>query len=351
MNVLSVSYPLAPVSPGTAGGAEQVLSMLDEALVAAGHGSIVIAPAGSQCRGTLLPIMPPGASLDDQRHAFARAETRAAIRTALRRFPIDLIHMHGLDFVDYLPEAGHPVIVTLHLPPSWYPRAAFHLQRPDTYLVCVSESQRRECPPESQIHAIVPNGVRLPKIERASQKGGYVVALGRICPEKGFHIAIDAATRAGIPLVIAGMVFGYRAHRDYFDNVLSPKLNGVHRFIGPVEGARKEQLLAGARCVLIPSLVSETSSLIAMEAAACGTPAVAFRRGALPEIIVDGETGYLVDTPDQMADAIRAARELSPSRCREYAFAHFSSHTMISRYFDLYESLITTQVLSAQKVA
>jgi glycosyltransferase involved in cell wall biosynthesis len=339
LTVLSVGYPLAPASPETAGGAEQILSIIDQALVAAGHRSVVIAPAGSRCRGTLLPISAVENRLGDAQRARACAETRAAIRSALRQFPIDIIHLHGIDFLEYLPPAGLPVVVTLHLPPPWYPSQAFRLDRPETYLVCVSESQRRQCSPWSAPEAVIPNGIRLEELEAEWKKGSYVVALGRICPEKGFDLALEAAEKAAVPLVLAGTVFGYKTHQDYFDNVLRPRLVPPHRYIGAVAGSRKQKLLAGARCLLIPSLVSETSSLVAMEAMACGTPVVAFRRGALPEIVTHGRTGLLVDTVQEMADAIHAAGELSPSLCREHAETHFSAARMTERYFQLYRRI------------
>ncbi len=340
LNVLSVSYPLAAVSPSTPGGAEQILSIIDQCLIRAGHRSFVIAPSGSRVRGTLLPISAVSKHLDEEIHASAIAEARRAIDSALRRFPIDLVHLHGIDFLDYLPLDGPPVVVTLHLPPSWYPPRAFHLERPETYLVCVSESQRRECPAGADVRTIIPNGIRLQDFQVQWNKGAYVVALGRICPEKGFHLAIDAAEGAGVSLIVAGAVFGYKAHEDYFHNMLRPRLKGRHRYVGSVGGSRKQKLLAGARCVVIPSLVSETSSLVAMEALACGTPVVAFRRGALVEIIQHGETGFLIDTLDEMAEAIQAAGQLSPSICRQYAEAHFSAKRMSQRYFQLYDSVL-----------
>jgi len=343
LKVLSVGYPLAPVARNTAGGAEQILSILDEAVVSAGHESLVIAPAGSACYGTLLPITPTGTVLDDDRRAFARLETQRKICWALNHYEVDVIHLHGIDFLAYMPGAGIPVVVTLHLPPSWYPERAFQLSRPDTYLVCVSSSQRRECPPGAHVYEVIPNGIRLNEFAPQWEKGDYVVALGRICPEKGFHLAVDAADQAGVPLFLAGTVFGYKAHTDYFEQVLRPKLKGDHRFVAAVGGRRKQELLAGARCLVVPSLVSETSSLVAMEAIACGTPVVAFRRGALPEIVQHGRTGFLVDDVDDMAKAIDAARDLSPSVCREYAEANFSSIKMAERYLHLYRSISAAQ--------
>jgi glycosyltransferase involved in cell wall biosynthesis len=336
LTVLSVSFPLAPVTESTAGGAEQVLAMLDEGLVGAGHRSLVIAQAGSQCRGTLLPFKAPGFRLDEDVHALACMHYREAIQQALARFPIDVVHLHGLDFMDYLPEAGTPVVVTLHLPVAAYPPQVFQLDRPDTHLVCVSDSQAWTCPPGKKIWGVIRNGVRLDQYQPVRVKGNYVFALGRICPEKGFDIALNAATECGIPMVLAGTVFGYESHQRYFEDVIRPRLGGEHRFIGAVGPKAKRELLAGARCVVIPSLVEETSSLVAMEAMACGTPVVAFKRGALRELVEHGRTGFLVESRSEMASALEAAGNLSPTLCREYAERHFSRDEMVRQYLALY---------------
>jgi glycosyltransferase involved in cell wall biosynthesis len=247
--------------------------------------------------------------------------------------------MHGIDFVEYLPPAGVPVVVTLHLPLSWYKPEIFVLRRPDTYLVCVSESQKRLGAPSSSNCRVIGNGVRLDRYKPYAEKGNYVVALGRICPEKGFHVAVKAANAARIPLVLAGQVFGYKAHVDYFETVLRPRLVPPHRFIGPVGGNQKAELLARARCLVVPSLVAETSCLVAMEALASGTPVVAFRRGAMSEVVEHGCTGFLVDTPQQLADAIVAAGELDPAACRLRAERYFSADKMITAYLSLYEEI------------
>jgi glycosyltransferase involved in cell wall biosynthesis len=261
------------------------------------------------------------------------------VRSALAENRVDVIHMHGIDFLEYLPPAGVPVVVTLHLPLSWYPARAFSLARSNSYLVCVSESQKHKGLSAAARCRVIRNGIRVEDYDPASEKGNYVVALGRICEEKGFHIALDAASDARIPLVLAGQVFTYEAHQEYFEAMIQPRLAGTHRFIGPVGRRRKNDLLAGARCLLVPSLVDETSSLVAMEALACGTPVVAFRRGALTEIVENGCTGFLVDSPEQMAQAILDAGQLSSSLCRERAERNFSAACMVRDYFSLYESL------------
>src|SRR5262249_25501474 len=129
----------------------------------------------------------------------------------------------------------------------------------------------------------------------------FVLSLGRICPEKGYHLALEAAIAARLPMILAGEIFRYEAHERYYAQEIAPRLNGVRKFIGPVGLARKRRLLSAARCLLVPSLVPETSSLVAMEALACGTPVIAFPSGALAEIVEHGRTGFLVKNETEMA--------------------------------------------------
>jgi|SRR5438477_4210638 len=336
LTVLNVSYPLAPVSHGTPGGAEQILATLDEALVRAGHRSLVLASAGSRCSGLLVlgPAVP--GILEEQQQQLVRRRYRETLQQILARFPIDVVHLHGIDFLDYLPPAGVPVVVTLHLPPSLYSEETFKLDRPEIYLVCVSQSQARACPLDARIEQVIENGVCLEQFHPDKKKGNYALVLGRICPEKAFHLAFDAAGVAGLPLFLAGTAFGYPSHQRYLDEEIRHRLRGGHRFLGAVGCGRKQKLLAGARCLVIPSQVAETSSLAAMEALACGTPVVAFRVGALCDLIENGRTGFLVDKATELADAIRAAQELDPADCRREAEIRFSSETMVAKYMDLY---------------
>jgi glycosyltransferase involved in cell wall biosynthesis len=350
MTVLNVGFPLATVSPSTPGGAEHILALIDDALVQAGHRSIVVAPAGSSCRGKLLPAAPVPSHFDEETHVKVCEEQRRIIQRALAEFPIDVIHMHGIDFHKYLPTTKVPVVVTLHLPPSWYPGEVFDAASRDLHLVCVSQSQARSCPAKARIEAVIENGVRLPEF-RSTPKQDYVVALGRVCPEKGFHLALDAATKAGLPLVLAGTVFGYEAHERYWSEEIQPRLKARHRFVGPLGPREKFELLTHARCLVVSSLVDETSCLVAMEAMSCGTPVVGLRRGALGEIVAEGRTGFLVDSPDQLPGAILAANRITPIACRDHAAAHFSSSRMTARYLQLYRHLTGVRLRAFQNKA
>ena len=322
MTILNVAYPRAPVGPDAIGGAEQVLTHIDHALVAAGHRSIVLACEGSQASGELICAAPEDYS------------------RAIQKVSADLIHLHGVDFYEYLPRPGIRTLTTLHLPISWYPTEVFQLRRPETYLQCVSKSQRKNCPSSPLIVDTIDNGVPGPVKTRRGAKRNFAMALGRICPEKGFHLAIEAALRARVPLFLAGQVFPYESHELYFRNQIAPRLSSPNRFLGPLGRKRKQRFLSAARCVLVPSLVPETSSLVAMEALSCGTPVIAFRSGALTEIVEDGKTGYLVDHEKEMADAIHATGMLDPETCRRAARERFSVARMTDQYLALYQKLL-----------
>jgi glycosyltransferase involved in cell wall biosynthesis len=338
LSILHVAYPLAAVATETPGGAEQVVLQLDHALVARGHRSYVVASAGSRVAGRLIATASLPKLIDEMAIQGAQRAHAAAIEAALKQFPIDLVHMHGIDFHAYLPPPGVPTLVTLHLPLHWYSPNALVAPRANTWLHCVSHAQHKSAPAGVELLPPIENGVEV-QGPAPRRKHDFALFLGRICPEKGVHLAIAAAEAAGVPLVIAGQVFGYAAHREYFEREVAPKLSRRCRFIGPVGFSAKRELLAMARCVLIPSLVEETSSLVAREALAAGTPVVSFARGALIETIEHGRTGFLVKDSAEMAEAIARVSLLKPEHCREEACRRFPLSRTIDQYFALYRSL------------
>ncbi len=339
LTVLNVAYPLAPVGPDAVGGAEQVLTQIDTALVRHGHRSIVIACEGSRIAGDLLCIPRADGELTEAVRARAQLLCNEKIREALQRYDVDLVHLHGVDCYQYIPLARVPVLITLHLPPAWYPAELFELNRPETYLQCVSRSQHLACPPSSLLVEDIPNGAAVDFDPPCQHKGRYVVMLGRICPEKGYHIGFDAAAQAGLPLVLAGKVYRYETHERYFCEEILPRVSSTRRYIGSVGLERKRRLLASARCLALPALAPETSSLVSMEALACGTPVVAFPVGALPEIIEDEKTGFLVKDQHEMAQAFREAARLKAEDCRRAARERFSLDRMLGAYLRLYDRL------------
>jgi glycosyltransferase involved in cell wall biosynthesis len=340
LRVLQVAYPFAPVGPDAVGGAEQVLSALDRGLVAAGHRSIVLAAEGSDVAGEHVVIPRVAGRIGPAEIAATHAALREALAAAIAHHAPHLLHFHGVDVLDYLPPAGVPALVTLHLPPDWYPRELWRLARPDTWLHAVSASQHAACPPSPRLLPPIANGVDVERLPTRVGRRGFALCLGRICPEKNQHQALEAGSRAGVPVLLGGQVFGHAAHEAYWHGQVVPRLMaGPHRFLGAVGLARKRRLLSAARCLVSASLAPETSSLVAMEALACGTPVVAFPSGALAEIVEHGVTGFLVRDVAEMAEAIRAAPRLDPEACRHAARTRFSAKAMVARYLALHAVL------------
>ncbi|MBV9543350.1 MAG: glycosyltransferase, partial [Chloroflexi bacterium] len=344
--VLSVAFPLAPVGPDAVGGAEQILTHLDSALARAGHHSIVVAAEGSSTRGTLVPVPRPEGELGPAHQAAVRAATRRVIQRALATYPVDVMHFHGVDFDQYMPSHGPPALVTLHLPQFSYSAAAFERRRPRTFFQPVSRVQRAALPGGAlPILEPIENGVPLDRLHVGQRKDDFALMLGRVCPEKGFSMGAQAARLAGLPVLLGGEVFAYPTHQAYFREVLAPLLDDEwFRFLGPLELEPKRQLLARARCLLVPSQIAETSSLVAMEAAACGTPVIAFRAGALTEVVEHGRTGFLVDSVEEMADAIGHVGEIDPRECRRVAETRFSAERMAARYLERYTQMLDRTV-------
>lgn len=343
LTVLSIAYPFAAVGPASVGGAEQILATVEAGLVAEGLRSVVIAQAGSTVAGTLLATPDHEGILTEAIRAEIEAAHQANIDHALSRFPVHLVHMHGIDFHRYRLPATLPILVTLHLPPSWYPESIWSLP-PHIHLQCVSESQRQACPEAVRNHLpVIANGVPLPPAGD-TRKRNFALLLSRICPEKNLHVALDAAKLANVPVLLAGQVFPYPDHLRYFEKEIRPRLGVKARYIGPVGGPAKQRLLASARCLLLPTLAPETSSLVAIEALAAGTPVVAFPSGAIPEILEPGRTGFLVHDAKSMAAAIHSASTLDPEACRAAALERFSAVRMLREYLALYASL-TNRIL------
>lgn len=348
LTVLNVAYPYSPVGADAVSGSEQILSQLDRALVHAGHVSLVAASEGLQVAGRLFPV--PALNRDvweEPERCWYTAQLEAAIERALLLHCVDVVHMHGLDFYEYTLPSAIPMLVTLHLPIEWYGVERLMAIRDRVQLCCVSESQRRSCPPELSDLPVVENGVSL-EPWRPVEKQNFAVVLGRICPEKNILAALQAGTLAHTSVVIGGRVFPYRDHQAYFDPELKPLLERPapavrHEFLGIVNSEHRQGLLARARCLLHPTMAPESSSLVAMEALACGTPVIAYRSGALCEIIEDGVTGFLVDSVDEMADAIHRVDQISPRECRRQAEERFGAERMVRNYLSFYESIVRTR--------
>jgi glycosyltransferase involved in cell wall biosynthesis len=259
--------------------------------------------------------------------------------------PFSLIHDNSASFWPRAAEVDLPVLATLHLPRAFYPPPCFNSIPGNVSFNCVSASQARAFLGLAGLQTVIANGIALDFFEAnllpdRSRRG--LLWLGRICEEKAPHLALDIAARAGLPITIAGQVYPFSHHWQYFDREVAPRLRAVPNavFLPLPCYEQKRRLLRGALAVLVTTQVEETSSLVAMEAAASGAPVIAFARGALPEIVQDGFTGFLVEDVDGAAAAVGRIAQITPADCREYALQHFSSGAMAEGYTRLYDHVV-----------
>jgi len=345
--VLYVAYPLLPISERSAGGAEQMLLTLEREMVVRGYRTTIAASATSQVTGELFSTGDP-ADAADQFEKRSEEQTRRLIdwlsSDAADRF--DLVHDMSGGFWQHAEGLAVPVLATLHLPRQLYKHTNFSSIPGCASFNCVSQSQMREFRDLPRLLGIAPNGIDLGRFSAGpvpAEKREYFLWLGRICEEKGAHTALDVARVAGERIIISGTVYPFLYHQKYFAREIIPRLKRAGnraKYTPQPSFTEKVDLIRNARALLITSEVNETSSVVAMEAAACGTPVIAFGRGALPEVVAEGVTGLLVNNVEQMALALSRVGEIEPEKCREHASRHYSSESMADAYELLYRKLL-----------
>lgn len=340
LTVVNVAYPFAEINEDAIGGAERVVYELDRSLVRAGHRSLVLGHARSSISGELLGVEVPDTPITPALRARITAEYRARLSSLRREEQVDVLHFHGVDCADYLPvESSPPRIVTLHLASDCYSPRLF--DSCGVVFTCVSQAQLSALAHVVRDPLLIENGVDLEHYRPGAAKAGtYALCLGRICPEKGFDVALRAAKRAGLPLRLAGRVFPYAEHERYFEEQIAPELDEARTFLGPVRGEAKRRLLREAACLVVPSRVDETSSLVVMEALAVGTPAIVSERGALPSLIEPGVTGFVATSEQDLTDALGRSGTLDRGACRASAEARFDLKRSIAAYLALYTRAI-----------
>ena len=342
--VLYIAYSLLPISDATCGGAEQALLTLESQMSARGYSTLVAACEDSRVTGELLATgaLRSGADEFELRDA-EHIENILNFMAGPRGTQVDLIHDHGGSFWRHAGLVDIPVLATLHLPRKFYPSATFQDLPENLTVNCVSESQAASFRDVEQLAGVVRNGIDVERFPFNADKEDYLLWLGRICPEKGTHVALDVAQQAGLRIVVAGQVYPFSFHQHYYQDEVAPRLDAMRGsavLVGDITFEEKLTLLRSARAVLIPSLVDETSSLVAMEAMACGTPVVCLRCGALPEVVADGLTGFVVDSAEEIVQAIRQADSISPHDCRQRVEQLFTATRVADEYELLYRKVI-----------
>ena len=342
LSILYISYPLLEISEASAGGAEQMLLALEREMARAEHRTTVAACDGSKIAGTLLPTG-KAVSAADAFEVREREHTKRVLAyLQAHADEFDLIHDESGSFFRHADRCSIPMLATLHLPRSFYQHGWLCHPAPNLSFNCVSHSQAQSFGDLPNMIGVVHNGIAVERFPFCRDKQNYLLWMGRICEEKAPHLAIAAARKAGAPMIIAGQVYPFSYHQQYFEREVRSRIGGGVEFEDSPSFQRKVELLKNARALLLTSTAEETSSLVAMEAMACGTPVIAIRRGAFPEIVAHGETGFVVDDIEAMAGAVGWSREIDPIACRMRVERNFSARQMAGRYEGLYRRILSS---------
>ena len=339
--ILYIAYPLLTVSEASAGGAEQVLWTLEREMARRGVATTVAASAGSRVTGELFSTGEPCTRNDDFERRNREHQDR--IIELVRRRKFDLVHDMSGSFWPRAGELDVPVLVTLHLPRHFYPAQYFESLPVNVRFNCVSQSQARTFNDVESLIDVVPNGIALERFRSGDGPRRGLLWLGRICEEKGPHLALDTAARSELPIVLAGQIYPFSYHQEFFNRQIAPRLRTMPnaRWIESPSDELKRTLLRRSCALLITSQVDETSSLVAMEAAASGTPVVAFRRGALPEVVQHGVTGFVVDGVEEAVNALAQLDQISSEECVRHAHDCSSASVMADGYARVYAASLS----------
>jgi glycosyltransferase involved in cell wall biosynthesis len=339
LRVAVLSPPWFPVPPRGYGGIEWVVALLANGLVDAGHAVTLFASGDSRTRARLSYVFEEAPS---EWIGQSYWELKHLLGGIGRADEFDVIHDHtgmlGL-LAGALVET--PLVHTVHGPLDGDPGEMYEqILGVNTRgkLISLSMNQRRPRP-EFPWLANVPNALDLSVYPCKPHLGEYLLFLGRMSWEKGCHRAVAVAREAGLPLKIAGKK-REQLEQEYFDQFVAPHLGHGIEYLGEVNHGEKVELLQDARATLFPIEWEEPFGLVMIESMACGTPVIATRWGAVPEVVDHGRSGIIVDTYRDMPGALDAADALEPLECRRYAEERFAPARMVADYVEAYRAAV-----------
>ncbi|MDQ5821370.1 MAG: glycosyltransferase family 4 protein [Actinomycetota bacterium] len=342
MRIAVLSPVWFAVPPTGYGGIEWVVSLLADGLAAAGHETTLFASGDSRTHAELAAVYLEAPSAQIGR---TQPELRHALSCYERAAEFDLINDHsGMLGASLGGAVGTPVVHTVHGPVDGESGEIYEsIARiaPHVGLISISMKQRMPKPHLPWI-ANCPNALDFSVYPYKPRRGDYLLFLGRMNPDKGAHRAIAVAMDAGLPLKLAGKKQD-KKEIEYFDELVAPHLVDGIEYLGEVTHGEKVELLQNARATLFPIEWEEPFGLVMIESMACGTPVIATRWGAVPEVIEDGRSGIIVDNYREMAAALERADDLDPLELRRFVEERFSPERMVADYVAAYESAIAAQ--------
>jgi glycosyltransferase involved in cell wall biosynthesis len=350
VRVAVIAPPWFKIPPEGYGGIEVIVHLLVEGLVERGHEVFLCTVATSSTRASKCSVFEEEmqALLDAPPSTFLNvaATHSLACYKAAAEAQVDVIHDHtwkeGLLSAAFI---DRPVVHTVHGPFDEGNRRFYELFAGDRriHFVTISDFQRGHFPGLNYVGTVY-NGVLLDRYPYCEEKEDFFLYVGRFNDEKAPHLACEIAEELGAKLVLAGKVHEAEEHQ-YFNRRIVPFLSSGIQFVGELGhwSEEKMRLFSRARGYLYPIQWDEPFGITMVEAMACGTPVVTFRRGAAPEIVAHGITGFVVHTMDEFMDAARRVDEIDPKECRKRVERRFTADTMVDGYERVYETIVGIQ--------
>ncbi len=329
---------LAPISwrtpPQKYGPWEQVASNITEGLIESGHEVTLFATGDSITKGKLEYVCPRGYSENNELDP--KVEECLHISHLMEQASkFDLIH-NNFDFLPltYSGLIKTPMVTTIHGFSSQKILPVYKKYNSIGNYVSISDSNRS---PELDYVATVYNGINTAEFTFCTQPKDYLLFFGRIHPDKGTYEAIQIAKQSGRKLIISGLI----QDQEYFDKKIKPYLNEQDvQYVGNSGPAKRDKLLGEAAALLHPIGFEEPFGLSVVESMLCGTPVIAFNKGSMPELIIEGKTGYLVNSIPEAVEMVSKIKLIDREFCRNYASEKFSREKMIKGYLEVYRNIL-----------
>ncbi len=348
MRIAQIAPLWESVPPTTYGGIELVVSLLTDELVRRGHEVTLFASGDSQTLGRLEAICPKALrclEIDVSPEYFNNIHQTLQLNKLFEQSSqFDIIHSHiGMATFPYANLLKIPIVHTLHGPVPSIEEDLWRYVNKQNF-ISISNAQRRNDLGLNYV-ATVYNGINTQKYPLYAQPNSppYLAFLGRFSPEKGPHLAIEIAKRVGLPLKMAGKVDV--VDRLYFENEIKPQIDGEQiEFLGEANHAMKCELMGRALATLFPITWQEPFGLVMIESMALGTPVIAMKMGSTPEVIADGETGFLCQNIEECIAAVKNIDKISRVACRDRVVENFSVRCMVDAYEAVYQQLLLEKV-------
>lgn len=329
------------IPPKKYGGSERIISFLTEEFTRRGHKVTLFASGDSKTTAKLVPLVKKGVfSLGEKWEAYwwNNLVHSAAFEKAEE---FDIIHCHwGIMGAYFQRLVKTAVVHTMHnIPKESHLRwDVFKYYKDDLNLIFISESERKNAPLRFKNSWVVYNGIDISPFRFNPKPKNHFVWIARVCPAKGIENAIKIAKKTGIKLLLAGQIQPH--YQEYFKTVIKPQLDSKIKYIGEISQKELSRFYGEAKACLYPIEWEEPFGLVMAESMACGTPVIAFNRGAVPEVIEDGKTGFVVKNIPEAIKAMKKLNQIDRKVCRERVEENFSIKKMVDDYEKVYHEII-----------